>query len=92
MLHLRSILTGEHSELIYSLKLLSDTTFEKAKRPLLEAGGHTKLAAGIDLVRSDTRNFARMTPLQAFTHTEALVKRIILFYKQMPQPLGWELS
>ena len=35
------------------------------------------MAYGIEFLHSDTRKFARMTPLQAFTHTEALVERII---------------
>ena len=74
VLRLRSILTGEHSELVHSLKLPDDTTFEEAKCLLLEAGGYTKLAAGREFLRSDTRKFARMTHLQAFTHTEALVE------------------
>ena len=41
---LKSVLTGEYSELIHSLKLAEHSTFEEARKLLLEAAGYTQFA------------------------------------------------
>jgi len=51
--------------------------FKEAKWLLLEVGGNTKLATGMEFLHSDMRKLARMTPLQAFMHIEELVEQII---------------
>ena len=76
MLHLKTVLTGKHAELLNSLYLPPETTFEAAKQLLLQAGDYTVAKAGSQLFDTNRRELRDKTALDYFLHFNRLGKRI----------------
>ena len=77
MLHLNTVLTGKHAELLNSLHFPTESTFEATKQLLLQAGDYTVAkAAGSQLFEINRRELKDQTALDYFLHFNRLGKRI----------------
>jgi len=73
---LKTTLVGKHAELLPSLRLLPDTTFQYVKEHVLQAGDYTVTKAGTQLFNTDRRDLNNLTALELYLHFYRLVKRV----------------
>ena len=77
LMYLRTVLTGKYLDIIHTMRLSADASFQTVKQKLLQASEYTMTNAGDQLMNADRYQLKHLSALDLLLHFERLIKRLL---------------
>ena len=74
VMYLRTVLTGKYLDIIHTMRVFADASFQAVKQKLLQASEYTMTNAGDQLTNADRYQLRHLSALDLLLHFERLIK------------------